>query len=94
VSFSGTLYQRVEFIQPAALCYNATIKQGFAPEAENMGGFGVPELLIILVIVIIIFGVGRISKVGKELGTGLREFRKGLTGDEEKPATQDDQPKS
>lgn len=46
----------------------------------NLGG---PELIIILLIVILIFGVGRISRVGKELGSGIREFRKGLSGDEE-----------
>jgi sec-independent protein translocase protein TatA len=51
-----------------------------------MPGIGTPELLIVLVIVIIIFGVGRIGKVGKEMGTGIREFRKGLSGEDEKPA--------
>lgn len=60
---------------------------------------GPVELLIILAIVVLIFGVGRIGKIGKELGTGMREFRKGLQGDEEnKPTTTtpptDDQPKS
>lgn len=80
--------------QAAALCYNAVNKQGMAREAEDMGGIGAPELLIVLAIVIIIFGVGRIGKVGKELGTGIREFRKGVTGDEEKPAAQDDKPTS
>ena len=49
---------------------------------------GAPELLLILAVVVILFGVGRIGKIGKELGTGMREFRKGLQGDEEnKPAT-------
>ena len=38
---------------------------------------GPVELLIILAIVVLIFGVGRIGKIGKELGTGMREFRKG-----------------
>jgi sec-independent protein translocase protein TatA len=48
---------------------------------------GVPELLLILAVVVILFGVGRIGKIGKELGTGMREFRKGIQGDEEdKPA--------
>jgi sec-independent protein translocase protein TatA len=47
---------------------------------------GAPELLIILAIVVLIFGVGRIGKVGKELGTGMREFRKGLQDNENKPA--------
>jgi sec-independent protein translocase protein TatA len=51
-----------------------------------MPTIGTPELLIILVIVIIIFGVGRIGKVGKEMGTGIREFRKGISGEDEKPA--------
>jgi sec-independent protein translocase protein TatA len=43
---------------------------------------GVPELLIILVIVIVLFGGGRVAKLGGELGRGLREFRQGLAGDE------------
>ncbi len=59
-----------------------------------MGGIGAPELLIVLVIVIIVFGVGRIGKVGKELGTGIREFRKGVSGDDEKPAASEEKPKS
>ena len=41
---------------------------------------GIPELLIILAIVILIFGVGRISKVAGELGSGIRAFKEGLQG--------------
>ncbi len=44
--------------------------------------FGVPELLIILVIVLLLFGVGRIGKIAGELGKGIRSFREGLSGDE------------
>lgn len=44
---------------------------------------GLPELLVILVIVVLIFGVGRVSKIGGELGGAIRSFRKGLKGDEE-----------
>ncbi len=49
--------------------------------------FGPPELLIILVIIIILFGVGRISKIAGELGSGIRSFREGLQGDDEKDET-------
>ena len=39
---------------------------------------GPTELLIILVIVIVLFGVGRVSKIGGELGSAVANFRKGL----------------
>jgi sec-independent protein translocase protein TatA len=45
--------------------------------------FGLPELLIILVIVVLLFGPGRIGKVAGELGKGIRSFREGLTGKED-----------
>lgn len=50
-----------------------------------MGAFklGVPELLIILVIVVLLFGVGRVTKIGGEIGGAIRSFRKGVKGDEE-----------
>lgn len=44
-----------------------------------LGSLGTTELIIILVIVLLIFGVGRVSRIGSELGQGIREFRKGLT---------------
>jgi sec-independent protein translocase protein TatA len=47
---------------------------------------GVPELLLILVIVILLFGVGRIGKIAGEIGSGIKNFREGLKGDEEKKA--------
>ncbi len=44
---------------------------------------GWPELLVVLVIIILIFGVGRIANIGGELGKGINAFRKGLKSDEE-----------
>jgi sec-independent protein translocase protein TatA len=41
------------------------------------------ELVIILVIIILLFGVGRIGKVAGELGSGIRAFREGLKGDDD-----------
>ena len=43
-------------------------------------GFGWPEILLILVIVVVIFGVGRFTEVGAGLGKGIREFRQALGG--------------
>jgi sec-independent protein translocase protein TatA len=48
-------------------------------------GLGPVELIIILSIVIVIFGAGRLSEVGSALGKGIRDFRK-ATKEEEEPA--------
>ncbi len=59
--------------------------------------FGPLELGIILVIVVLVFCVGRISKISGELGSAIRQFREGLNGpekkNEEKPADADQQDK-
>lgn len=56
----------------------------------NLNG---PELFIILLIVLLLFGAGRVSRVGREMGTAIREFRKGIQGDDEKnPSSADNQP--
>jgi sec-independent protein translocase protein TatA len=53
---------------------------------------GVPELLIILVIIILLFGVGRIGKITGELGAGIRSFREGLKGPEDKEEKKEEPP--
>jgi sec-independent protein translocase protein TatA len=47
----------------------------------NLSG---PEVFVILLVVLLLFGVGRVSRIGGELGTAIREFRKGLAGEDEK----------
>ena len=48
-----------------------------------MGGFGWPEFLIIGVIVVLIFGVGKIADVGPALGKAIRGFREAVSDDED-----------
>ncbi len=42
--------------------------------------FGWPEALIILAVILIVFGVGKLPQVGGALGKGIREFRRGKAG--------------
>lgn len=44
------------------------------------GGIGMPELLVVMVIVLIIFGAGKLPEIGKGLGKGIRNFRKATSG--------------
>ena len=45
--------------------------------------FNPVELVIILLIVLVLFGAGRVGKIGGELGTAIREFKRGLNGEDE-----------
>lgn len=56
-----------------------------------MPQLGVPELIIILVIVLILFGAGKLAEVGGALGRGIREFRKASKEVEE--AAKEEEPK-
>jgi sec-independent protein translocase protein TatA len=51
---------------------------------------GIPELLIILVIVVLIFGAGRLAGLGRGLGQAIRGFKEELPGDH---AADDDRPR-
>lgn len=50
---------------------------------------GPVELVIILAIVLLLFGVGRVSRVGKELGSAISEFRKGINEGKQPDETKD-----
>lgn len=48
-----------------------------------MGGFSLWHWLIVLVIVVLVFGTRRLSSGAKDLGSAVREFKKGMRGDDE-----------
>lgn len=48
-----------------------------------MFGIGMPELIIILVIVLVIFGAGKLPDIGRGLGRGIKNFKKSVTENEE-----------
>lgn len=48
-----------------------------------MPNIGVPELLLVLAVMIVLFGAGRISRIGGGMGSAFRECRRGLKGEEE-----------
>lgn len=58
-----------------------------------IGGLGAGELAIILVIVLIIFGVGKLPDIGAGLGKGIKNFKKGINDDEEKKDSSNDNTK-
>ncbi|GFO53640.1 Sec-independent protein translocase protein TatA [Geomonas sp. Red276] len=45
-----------------------------------MFGFGLPELLVLLVIVVVIFGAGRIPEIGSAVGKSIRNFKNASEG--------------
>ncbi|HOO72000.1 MAG TPA: twin-arginine translocase TatA/TatE family subunit [Spirochaetota bacterium] len=65
-----------------------------SPNLAFIGGIGVPELVVIFFIVLILFGAGKIPKIAKDLGGGIREFKKSITGEEEDKKKDDKEDKA
>lgn len=55
------------------------------------GGFGMTELIVILVIVVMLFGTKKLRNMGGDLGSAIKGFRKAMTSDEEPKTLQNDQ---
>ena len=50
-------------------------------------GISLPELLILLVVLLLVFGAKRLPEMGRSLGKGMREFKDGVSGVEESVTT-------
>lgn len=51
--------------------------------------FGIPELLLVLAVVLLVFGAARLPQIGDALGKAIRNFRKGASGEGDKDKTDD-----
>jgi sec-independent protein translocase protein TatA len=56
-----------------------------------MFGIGVPELIVILVIALVVFGPGKLPEIGSALGKGIRDFKKAFESGDEDPKKLDTQ---
>ena len=62
-----------------------------------MFGFGMPELIVVLVIVLVVFGAGKLPEIGGALGKSIRNFKRSADGKDEidiTPGKKDDEKKS
>lgn len=48
-----------------------------------MFGFGLPQVMILLVLVLVVFGVGKLPEIGSSIGKGIRNFKKSVEGKDE-----------
>ena len=55
-----------------------------------MGRIGLPELLVIFLILVVLFGSSKIPQLGRGLGEGIKNFKKGLKGDDDQDSPNGD----
>jgi sec-independent protein translocase protein TatA len=58
----------------------------------RLGPLGLPELLIIILLVVLIFGAKRLPELGKSLGEGIKNFKSSITGKDKDKAKDENQP--
>ncbi len=58
-----------------------------------MGSIGAPELIVIALIALLLFGAGRIADIGKGLGQGIKNFKQGIKEGNEDDEDEDEKPK-
>jgi sec-independent protein translocase protein TatA len=57
-----------------------------------MGNVGLPEILLIALVALLLFGAGRIADIGKGLGQGIKNFKQGIKEADEVDADKKDKP--
>lgn len=73
------------FLRRGSTYYDAAVGEG----NNDMFGFGVPELVLIFLIVIVVFGASRLPQLGRGMGEGISNFRDGLKGKDKIPPMED-----